>query len=280
MQFTKMQGAGNDYVYINGFKEHIEDPSALSIKISDRHFGVGSDGLVIILPSDKADFFMDMYNADGSRGKMCGNAVRCVAKYVTDNKMTDKTVIAIETLSGIKAIETTAKNGETVAAKVNMGSPILKAKEIPTEFKGDSVLKQPLNVGGIEYSVTCVSMGNPHCIIFASDTDTLNLPLIGPKFENHEMFPDRINTEFAEPVNRSEIKMRVWERGSGETMACGTGACAVVVASILNGYCDRDSDITVHLLGGDLVVRWDSKTGDVFMTGPCQTVFTGDYYED
>lgn len=280
MKFTKMQGAGNDYVYINTFSETVSNPSELAVKISDRHFGVGSDGLVLICPSEKADFFMDMYNADGSRGKMCGNAIRCVSKYVYDNKMTDKQTITIDTLSGIKTIEVNVVDEKVVSAKVNMGEPELKSSLIPTKFESEDVISKPLSVSGANYSVTCVSMGNPHCIIFAKDIKNLNLELIGPVFENHEMFPDRINTEFVEPLNRNEVNMRVWERGSGETLACGTGACASVVALILNGHCDKDTDVTVHLIGGDLVIRWDSKSNCVMMTGPATLSFEGDYYEN
>lgn len=275
MKFTKMQGAGNDYIYVNCFVETVDDPENVSIKVSDRHFGIGSDGLVLIKPSDKADFFMDMYNADGSRGKMCGNATRCVAKYVYDNKMTDKTEIALETLSGIKYIKVTVENEKVVSARVNMGKPILAAKEIPTKFDGNSVVSQKLTVGSNDYSVTCVSMGNPHCILFVDDVKCLDLPKIGPSFENNMMFPDRINTEFVHIVSDSEFDMRVWERGSGETLACGTGACASAVASILNGYCKRDSEIKVNLIGGTLYINW-TDNGDVYMTGPAQKVCDGE----
>ena len=275
MKFTKMQGAGNDYIYVNCFEETVDNPENVSIKVSDRHFGIGSDGLVLIKPSDKADFFMDMYNADGSRGKMCGNATRCVAKYVYDNKMTDKTEIALETLSGIKYIKVTVENEKVVSARVNMGKPILAAKEIPTKFDGNSVVSQKLTVGGNDYSVTCVSMGNPHCILFVDDVKCLDLPKIGPSFENNIMFPDRINTEFVHIVSDSEFDMRVWERGSGETLACGTGACASAVASILNGYCKKDSEIKVNLIGGTLYINW-TDNGDVYMTGPAQKVCDGE----
>ncbi len=275
MKFTKMQGAGNDYIYVNCFEETVKNPEQTAIRVSDRHFGIGADGLVLIGPSEKADFFMDIYNADGSRAKMCGNATRCVAKYVFDNGLTDKTEIALETLSGIKYIQVTVEDGKAVAARVNMGAPILPAREIPTKFDGESVVSQNLTIEDKSYAVTCVSMGNPHCVLYADDVRALDLPRIGPKFENHEMFPDRINTEFIRVVSETDLEMRVWERGAGETLACGTGACAATVASVLNGYCKRDTDIQVHLLGGTLQIRW-AQDGDVYMTGPAETVCTGD----
>lgn len=274
MQFTKMQGAGNDYIYVNCFTETVENPAETAVRVSDRHFGVGADGLVLIKPSQTADFFMDIYNADGSRAKMCGNATRCVAKYVYDNKMTDKTEIALETLSGIKYIKLTVQDGKAASARVNMGAPILAVREIPTNFDGETVISQKLTIDEKAYAVTCVSMGNPHCVLYTDDVRALDLPQIGPKFENHEMFPDRINTEFVHIVSETELDMRVWERGSGETLACGTGACAAVVASVLNGYCKRDTDIKVNLLGGTLYINWTAD-GDVYMTGPAKTVCTG-----
>lgn len=275
MKFTKMQGAGNDYIYVNCFTETVKNPEETAVRVSDRHFGVGADGLVLICPSENADFFMDIYNADGSRAKMCGNATRCVAKYVYDNKMTDKTEIALETLSGIKCIKITVQDGKAVAARVNMGAPILTPREIPTKFDGETVVSQNLTIDGKAYAVTCVSMGNPHCVLYTDDVHAPDLPRIGPKFENHEMFPDRINTEFVHIVSETEFDMRVWERGSGETLACGTGACAATVASILNGYCKRDTEIKVNLLGGTLYINWTAD-GDVYMTGPAETVCTGE----
>lgn len=275
MKFTKMQGAGNDYIYVNCFEETVENPTETAIRVSDRHFGIGADGLVRICPSEKADFFMDIYNADGSRAKMCGNATRCVAKYVYDNKMTDKTEIALETLSGIKYIKITVQDGKAVAARVNMGAPILTPREIPTKFDGETVVSQNLTIDDKAYAVTCVSMGNPHCVLYTDDVRALDLPRIGPKFENHEMFPDRINTEFVHIVSETELDMRVWERGSGETLACGTGACAATVAAILNGDCKRDTEIKVNLLGGTLYINWTAD-GDVYMTGPAETVCTGE----
>lgn len=275
MKFTKMQGAGNDYIYVNCFTETVKNPEETAVRVSDRHFGVGADGLVLICPSEKADFFMDIYNADGSRAKMCGNATRCVAKYVYDNKMTDKTEIALETLSGIKCIKITVQDGKAVAARVNMGAPILTPREIPTKFDGETVVSQNLTIDDTTYAVTCVSMGNPHCVLYTDDVHAPDLPRIGPKFENHELFPDRINTEFVHIVSETEFDMRVWERGSGETLACGTGACAATVASILNGYCKRDTEIKVNLLGGTLYINWTAD-GDVYMTGPAETVCTGE----
>lgn len=276
MRFTKMEGAGNDYIYVNCFEETVKNIGETAKKISDRHFGVGSDGLVLILPSEVADFKMDMYNSDGSQGKMCGNAIRCVAKYVYDNKMTEKKDIAIETLSGIKYIKVETHDDKVIRATVDMGSPILKPSEIPTTFDGDIVVNRDITVDGEPVSVTCVSMGNPHCVTFASDVNALNLESIGPNFENSKYFPDRVNTEFVELVDSKTIKMRVWERGAGETLACGTGACAAVVACVLCRHCEKDEDIKVILLGGELSIRWDSHTGSVFMTGPATTVFTGE----
>ncbi|MGI6267848.1 MAG: diaminopimelate epimerase [Acutalibacteraceae bacterium] len=276
MIFTKMHGAGNDYVYVNCFEQKLDNIGQIAKQISDRHFGIGSDGLVLILPSQVADFKMDMYNADGSQGKMCGNAIRCVAKYVYDNKMTSKKEVAIETLSGIKYIKVKTKNDKVTSATVNMGQPILNAKDIPTTFDGEMVVNKNINVACVDVFVTCVSMGNPHCVTFVPNVDDLKLENIGPDFENFKAFPDRINTEFVELVDDNTIKMRVWERGSGETLACGTGACASVVASILCGHCKKDVDIKVILLGGELVIRWDSESNNVFMTGPATTVFTGE----
>ncbi len=275
MKFTKMQGAGNDYIYVNCFEEKVADPNTAALKVSDRHFGVGSDGLVLIEPSKVADFKMDIYNSDGSQAKMCGNATRCVAKYVYDNGLTDKDEISLETLSGIKYIKMYIENGKVTSARVNMGAPILKSSDIPTLLGGDAVIAQPLEAGGKTVSVTCVSMGNPHCVTYIDDTDSLDIEKIGPVFENHPAFPDRINTEFIQVVSDSCIKMRVWERGAGETLACGTGACAAAVASILNSYCKRGEDIKVILRGGELKINW-THGGDVYMTGPAETVCTGE----
>ena len=278
MKFTKMQGLGNDYVYVNCLKETIADPPALAKKISDRHFGVGSDGLIMINPSDKADFEMEMYNADGSRAEMCGNGIRCVAKYVYDYGLTDKKRISVETLAGIKYLDLTVENGKVSLVRVDMGRPILEPENIPVQAEGSRVVDEPLTVDGKEYRMTCVSMGNPHAVIFV-DQDVRELPLeqIGPSFESHERFPKRINTEFARVLDRRTVEMRVWERGSGETLACGTGTCATAVACVLNGL--TEDEITVHLLGGDLYIKWDREKDTVYMTGPAETVFDGEWPE-
>ncbi len=278
MKFTKMHGAGNDYIYVNCFEETVKNPEKLAIKVSDRHFGIGSDGLILISPSDKADFKMNIYNADGSEGMMCGNGIRCVSKYVYDNGMTDKDEISVETRSGIKLIKMNVENGKVVSARVNMGEPILEAEKIPTKFDGENVIRQKLTIGKKEYEVTCVSMGNPHCIVYVDDVKDIDLEKIGPKFENNEMFPERINTEFVHVVSDTELDMRVWERGSGETLACGTGSCAVTVASVLCGYCKRNTEIKINLLGGTLTDIW-TDGGDVYMTGPAATVCTGEIEE-
>ena len=279
MKFTKMQGLGNDYVYVNCFREKIADPSRLAVKISDRHFGVGSDGLILINPSDKADFEMEMYNADGSRGEMCGNGIRCVAKYVYDYGLTDHTSISVETLGGIKYLDLTVKDGKAVLVKVNMGKPELSPEKIPVVSAGEKVVDEPIDVDGQNYRMTCVSMGNPHAVVYV-DCDVRNLPLeeIGPKFENHERFPNRVNTEFVRVLDRRTVEMRVWERGSGETLACGTGACAVAVSCVLNGL--TEDEVTVKLLGGDLQIKWDREKDTVFMTGPAEVVFDGEWPEE
>lgn len=290
MKFTKMQGAGNDYVYVDCTVEPIDNAEAVARFVSDRHFGIGSDGLVLIKKSDRADFFMAMYNADGSQAQMCGNAIRCVAKYVYDNGLTDKKSIAIDTLAGIKYIELNIdeNSNKVVSAVVNMGSPILKSSEIPVKLPGqnisgvldtdieDAVVNNKLVVSGKEYNVTCVSMGNPHCVVFVDDDfdmDNFQIEDTAPAFENHEMFPERINTEFVKVRDRQNLIMRVWERGAGETLACGTGACAVLVAAVLNGL--SDDSAVVHLLGGDLKIKWDRKNNLVYMEGPAVTVFEG-----
>ena len=273
MEFTKMQGCGNDYVYVNGFENKIDNPNKLSEIVSDRHFGIGSDGLIVINPSEKADFKMSMYNADGSEGKMCGNGIRCVAKYVYDNKMTDKTTITVETLSGIKTLELNVKNDKVETVKVNMGTPILLPKDVPVVSDKDKVVDEPIVIDDKEYRITCVSMGNPRAITFIENTDDLKIETIGPKFENNPIFPDRVNTEFIQVLDRNTVKMRVWERGSGETFACGTGACATVVACVLNGL--TDDKVTVKLLGGDLFIEYNREENTVYMTGPAKVSFTG-----
>lgn len=276
MKFTKMHGLGNDYIYVNCFQETVADPQRVARVLSDRHFGIGSDGLVLIKPSGKADFEMAMYNADGSRGEMCGNAIRCVAKYVYDHHMTDKTEICIETLAGIKYAGLKIKDGKVESVRVNMGQPELAPHKIPVVTQQDlsQIVDCPVTVLGTSYRMTCVSMGNPHCVVYVDDVDSLELEKIGTQFEHHAAFPNRINTEFVKVLDKHTVQMRVWERGSGETLACGTGACAVTVASILNGYTNRL--VTVKLLGGDLFVEWEEQTGIVYMTGSATHVFDGE----
>lgn len=274
MKFTKMQGIGNDYVYVNCFEEKVEDPSALAIQVSDRHFGIGSDGLILICPSEVADCEMAMYNADGSRGEMCGNGVRCVGKYMYDYGLTDKTEITVETLAGIKTLQLFVENGKVAKVRVDMGSPILTPAEIPVVAEGDKAVDEPILVDGKEYHMTCVSMGNPHCVVFMDDVENFEIEKTGPLFENYKDFPKRINTEFVKVIDEHTLKMRVWERGSGETLACGTGACATAVAAVLNGHCN--GEILIHLLGGDLKIEWDKETNHVFMTGPAAISFEGE----
>lgn len=273
MKFTKMHGLGNDYVYVNCFEEKIDNPPAVARFVSDRHFGIASDGLIMINPSKTADFEMEMYNADGSRGEMCGNGIRCVAKYVYDYGLTDKTQISVETLGGIKYLDLTVEDGKVSLVKVDMGKPELEADLIPIISEREQVIDEPIEVDGKEYHMTGVSMGNPHAVIYVDDVKGLDLEKIGPKFENHERFPKRINTEFVHCIDRQTVEMRVWERGSGETLACGTGACAVAVSSILNNL--TDTQVTVKLLGGDLQIEWDREKDRVFMTGPATVVFDG-----
>lgn len=274
MKFTKMQGLGNDYVYVNCFEETVENPSEIAVRISDRHFGVGADGLILIRPSEEADFEMEMYNADGSRGEMCGNGIRCVAKYVYDYGLTDKTHISIATLGGIKYLDLMVEEGKVKLVKVDMGSPILEAAKIPIKGKGERILNEEIRVDGMEYRITGVSMGNPHAVVFLEDVKNLEIEKTGPLFEHHECFPNRVNTEFVHVLDRKHVEMRVWERGSGETLACGTGACAVAVACVLNGL--TEDEVTVKLLGGELQIRWDREKDTVYMTGPAETVFEGE----
>ena len=274
MKFTKMHGIGNDYVYVNGFEEKIENPSELAIKISNRNFSVGSDGLILINPSKVADFEMEMYNADGSRGEMCGNGMRCVGKYVYDYGLTDKTRVSVETLAGIKYLDLTVEDGKVKLVKVDMGSPILTPEEIPVVAQGDTVIDESIIVDGKEYRMTAVSMGNPHTVVYMNDVQGLDIEKVGPHFENHERFPKRVNTEFVRVIDRKTVEMRVWERGSGETLACGTGACAVAVASILNNL--TEDKVTVKLLGGDLFIEWDREANRVYMTGPAEVSFDGE----
>ncbi|MCL2843354.1 MAG: diaminopimelate epimerase [Oscillospiraceae bacterium] len=275
MKFTKMQGLGNDYVYVNCFEEGVFDRAALARRVSDRHFGVGGDGLICICPSKRADFWMDMYNADGSSSQMCGNGIRCVGKFVYDNGLTDKTTITVESGGEIKTLELHVADGAVQSVRVDMGKPILQPALIPVDAEGDTFINQPLAVQGKRYMATCVSMGNPHAVVFVEDAAGLDLAAIGPDFEHHLLFPERVNTEFVQVVDQSTLLMRVWERGSGETLACGTGACASVVAGVLNGLCNNTA--TVKLLGGELEICWDrAGTGSVYMTGPAETVFVGE----
>ncbi len=274
MRFTKMHGCGNDYVYVNLFEEKVDNPAEVSIKVSDRHFGIGSDGLITIGPSDKADFRMRIYNADGSEAEMCGNGIRCVAKYVYDHKLTDKTEITVETGAGVLTLILYPESGKVQQVRVDMGEPILTPADIPVVADGDKVIDEPIEVGGKTWNMTCVSMGNPHAVVFVDDTDNFELEKYGPLFESHERFPKRTNTEFVQIISRTEAKMRVWERGSAETWACGTGTCACVMACILNNK--TDDKVLVHLRGGDLTIEYDRATNHVFMTGPATTVFSGE----
>lgn len=273
MRFTKMHGIGNDYVYVNCLEEEVPDPGRVARLVSDRHFGVGSDGLILIRPSKEADFCMDMYNADGSQGAMCGNGIRCVGKYVYDHGLTGKERIRIETKSGVKSLELTVQDGKVRLVKVGMGGPDLSAKNIPIAIQEEQAVDFPIQVDEREFHFTGVSMGNPHAVVYVEDVNGFDIEKWGPKFERHPMFPDRVNTEFCKVLDEETIQMRVWERGAGETMACGTGACAAAVSSILNGHTkDR---VTVKLLGGDLQIHWDRQKGQVYMTGPAAEVFSG-----
>jgi carbamoyl-phosphate synthase large subunit len=273
LEFTKMHGCGNDYIYINCFDREIGDPERFAIALSDRHFGIGGDGLVLICRSDIADARMRMFNMDGSEGRMCGNAIRCVAKYLYDNGLCKKNEIKIETLSGVKTLLLNTENGSVVSVKVDMGKAELEPSKIPVTLPGDRIINEPVTVGKETYNITCVSMGNPHAVVFCDDPDSLDIEELGPRFEHHEIFPERVNTEFVQVIDRNTIKMRVWERGSGETLACGTGACAAAVASVLNGYCNKGQDIRVLLAGGELTINYTDER--VFMTGGCVKVFEG-----
>ena len=275
LAFTKMHGCGNNYIYFNCFDQTVPDPESLSIKLSEPHFGIGGDGIILISPSDKADAQMRIFNADGSEGKMCGNGIRCVGKYLYDNGMTDgRTTITIDTLSGVKTLELTVKDGKMQSARVDMGAAILAPREIPVDMDGENVISAPIVVDEKVYHMTCVSMGNPHAVVFVDSTADLPLEQIGPHFEHHERFPRRTNTEFVEIVSPEYVKMRVWERGTGETLACGTGCCATAVACVLNGKTGRK--VTVEVLGGALTIQWDEKTNHIFMTGPAEFVFDGE----
>lgn len=275
LSFTKMHGCGNDYVYFNCFSDEVPNPEKLAISLSDHHFGIGGDGIILICPSDVADAKMRMFNADGSEGKMCGNGIRCVGKYLYDYGMVDgKTQITVETLSGIKTLDLYPENGKVKTVRVGMGAAMLNPKDIPVYLDGERIVDAPLVIDEKVYHITCVSMGNPHCVVFVKeDVDSLDLERIGPKFENNPLFPERVNTEFVNILSDGTLKMRVWERGSGETWACGTGACAVGVTAVLSGLFKKGEDITVHLRGGDLVINYTDQT--VLMTGPATTVFEG-----
>lgn len=274
MNFTKMHGIGNDYVYVDCTKRELKKPEEIARFVSDRHFGIGSDGLILIKRSEVADFYMDMYNADGSKGEMCGNGIRCVAKYVYDYGLTDKKELTIETLAGIKELVLTIEEDKVAKVRVNMGAPILAPEKIPVLASKEPVVKEPIVVDDKEWEMTCVSVGNPHAIVFLEEpVSTFPIEKVGPSFEHHKRFSNRINTEFVEVINRDRIKMRVWERGANETFACGTGACASVVAAILNGYCNKK--VTVELLGGELEIEWKDADNGIYMTGSATTVFDG-----
>ena len=273
LNFTKMHGCGNDYIYFNCFEQSIDNPEELSVRLSDRHFGIGGDGIILICPSDVADARMRMFNADGSEGKMCGNGTRCIGKFMYDNGMVSKPEMTLETLSGIKLLKFQIEDGKVANITVDMGAAILNPAEIPTRFEGEQAVSVPLEANGETHSVTCVSMGNPHCVLFVDEVDSLDLEKIGPAFENHPMFPERTNTEFVRVIDDHTLQMRVWERGSGETWACGTGACAVAVAAVLNGICKKNEDILIHLRGGDLTIRYTDEA--VFLTGSATKVFEG-----
>lgn len=280
MKFTKMQGCGNDYIYVNGFEEHIaaEEKPELVRRLSDRHFGIGGDGVIFINPGKTAEFEMEMYNADGTRAQMCGNGIRCVAKYVYDYRLTDKTSITIESFGKVKYLELTlGDDGKVATVKVNMGAPILKADEIPVLSDKEQVINEEITVNGQVYKMTCVSMGNPHAVVFVenvSDMRDFDIAQIGPYFENHERFPERTNTEFVRIIDKNNVQMRVWERGTGETLACGTGCCATTVACVLNGH--TDTKVNVRVLGGEILCEWDRAENLVYMTGPATTVFEGE----
>lgn len=276
MKFTKMHGAGNDYVYVNMFEETLpEDVTEVARKVSDRHTGIGGDGLILITPSEKADARMRMYNADGSEAEMCGNGVRCVAKYVYDHGIAHKEQLNIETGAGVLKLQLFPEDGKVQQVRVNMGQPILESAKIPTLLPGDPPVGASLEVADQSFDVTCVSMGNPHCITFVDEVTDHLVHTIGPEIETHPMFPNRVNAEFIQILAPDEFNMRVWERGSGETLACGTGACAVLVAGVLTGKLQRKA--TGHLLGGDLELEWSEETNDVYMTGPATEVFSGEW---
>ena len=269
-----MEGTGNDYIYFDCMQYEIPSPESISVILSDRHFSIGSDGIILILPSTVADAKMRIFNRDGSEGKMCGNGIRCVAKYLYEHNIVRKSRMTIETLSGVRSLHLYIQNETVISVMVNMGKAILDPAHIPVSMDGETIINRPLEVLDKCWSVTCLSMGNPHCVTFVDNADTLDIAKVGPAFELHSCFPDHVNTEFVQVINRATLKMRVWERGSGETWACGTGACAAAVAAVLNGYCERDCDIAVHLKGGTVIIRYDSD-GTVYMTGDAKNVFQG-----
>ena len=276
MKFTKMHGCGNDYIYIDGARECIPQEKKAEVVrfLSDRHFGIGGDGVIFINPSHEADFEMEMYNADGSRGEMCGNGIRCVAKYVYDNHLTERQEVDIISAGQVKHVLLQTVNGRAVAARVNMGRPELTAEKIPVTADGERVIDEAILVDGKEYRMTCVSMGNPHAVVFVDEVEHLPIEKAGPCFERHERFPNRINTEFVRVIDREHVEMRVWERGSGETWACGTGATASAVAAMMLGL--TEYRVEVGLIGGSLEIEWDRESGHVFMTGPAVEVFHGE----
>lgn len=274
MRFTKMHGIGNDYVYVNCFEERVDNPAAVAKFVSDRHFGIGSDGLILICPSQVADVRMVMFNADGTEAQMCGNGIRCVGKFAHDRGITDKTTVTVETAAGIKTLELTLEQGKTASVRVDMGAPVLEPQQIPVRAEELCFVNVPVEVHGKTVAMTAVSMGNPHAVVFVDRTTDLELQKIGPDYENHPLFPERTNTEFVEVLDPKTLRMRVWERGAGETLACGTGACASLVAGVLCGKCEREA--TLKLLGGDLRILWDEETNHVFMTGPAEFVFDGE----
>ena len=275
MRFTKMHGIGNDYIYVNCFEEIVENPQRLAIAMSKPHLGVGADGLVLLEPSDTADFGMRIFNSDGSEAQMCGNAARCIGKYVYERGMTPKTEIMLRTLGGLRPLKLTVENGLVTMVRVDMGSPELNPRRIPVDLPGEMVLDQRISAAGHTYQITCVSMGNPHAVLFVEDPELVNLPVVGPAIENHPLFPQRINVEFVKVIRRDLLQMRVWERGTGETMACGTGACASLVAAVLRGRADRRA--TLRLLGGDLHVEWSAEDNHVYQEGPGEFVFDGNW---
>jgi len=276
LAFTKMEGCGNDYVYINGFTQSVpaEEKPALVRRLSDRHFGIGGDGVIFINPAKEADFEMEMWNADGTRSEMCGNGIRCVARYVYDFGLTDQKEFSIVSAGKVKYMTLYEQDGQISAVRVNMGQPILEADQIPVRADHSPVINVPIEVQGKEYRMTCVSMGNPHAVVFVDSTEDFPLEQVGPYFENHPCFPNRTNTEFVQVIDRSRVRMRVWERGTGETLACGTGCCATAVACVLNGL--TDNAITVEVLGGALQIEWDRENDLVWMTGPATVVFSGE----